>query len=242
MYRKAETCEAKANECISDLAASGMTNKSVPALEAIQSCRESQSYFCRVFSPANAPNILLVLVGFAGIVAAFGTLRILERQTDAAKDTAQAALLSAEAVIKSERAWVDAGIVPNVQVGVLRYGLEIRNHGKTPAQLVSYQLNYDRVDPNGTWSLETLKGFQHRRLEFFLGTEKPFESNEFDIKRLFSDLLDHKDVLVGIIFLTVHYNNVVGMEKNRECSTVHGYKYDILTGNLERIPIFTKYT
>lgn len=51
-------------------------------------------------------TIALVVVGFAGIGVGLGTLLILKRQTKAAEDAAEAALLNVKALIKSERAWV----------------------------------------------------------------------------------------------------------------------------------------
>lgn len=184
----------------------------------------------------------IVAIGIATLFIIGWQAREMRRATEAMLVSVEAVKRQTNVLVNSERAWVEGSIVPKLQIGVLRWGLEIRNDGKTPARLVSCRLNYDRVDPNGTWSMETLKGSQHRRLELFLGTEKSLEIHEFDIKRLFSDLTDHENVLTGIIFLTVHYNNVVGADKDRECTTIHGYKYDILTGNLERIPIFTNYT
>lgn len=44
------------------------------------------SYFSRLISPENAPNIALVVVGIAGIFVALCTLKKLERQTKATED------------------------------------------------------------------------------------------------------------------------------------------------------------
>jgi len=60
-----------------------------------------ESYFKRLFSPENAPNISLFVVGFAGIIAAIVTLRKLERQTAATEK-------QANHMIASERAWIMA--------------------------------------------------------------------------------------------------------------------------------------
>ncbi|MGB8524355.1 MAG: hypothetical protein WCD43_15430, partial [Candidatus Acidiferrales bacterium] len=108
---QAKTCEARANECISNPVMSGEPNKPAPPVEAIQACRESQGYFCRMLAPANFPNILLVLAGFLGIFAAFSTLKILERQTQATEDAAKAAKASADTLIASERGFLKADLV-----------------------------------------------------------------------------------------------------------------------------------
>ena len=51
-------------------------------------------------------TIALVFVGFLGIGVGIGTLWILKRQTKAAENAANAALLNAQALIKAERAWI----------------------------------------------------------------------------------------------------------------------------------------
>jgi hypothetical protein len=87
-----------------------------------------EGYFKRLFSPENTPNIALVLVGIAGIVAALFTLKKIERQIKVAESDTQA-------MIRAERAWIVVS-VDEFPVGVYRFWAE--NKGKTPARTVSF--------------------------------------------------------------------------------------------------------
>jgi hypothetical protein len=119
------------------------------------------SYLHELLMPANLPNLLLVVVGIAGIITAICTLRVLSRQAlsmrrqtthlrrsvvwsrrsaNAAKRSADAALRNAQAVINAERSWVD--IVP-IQFGIGEWRFEATNHGKTPAELVSFSCRFE---------------------------------------------------------------------------------------------------
>src|SRR5271163_4681354 len=98
IYWEAQTCEARANQCISSFMAARKLNQANPPIEAIQACRESQCYFCRVLAPANLPNVVLCLVGVGAVLAALFTLGAIKRQSDA--------------TIRSERAYIIAELVP----------------------------------------------------------------------------------------------------------------------------------
>jgi len=58
-----------------------------PQIKTDNSCYRSNDYLCRMFIPANIPNVFLVLIGFGGIIVAIGTLDIIERQTKAIEDS-----------------------------------------------------------------------------------------------------------------------------------------------------------
>jgi hypothetical protein len=81
IYWKAETCEARASNCISSFVASSKSHQATPPNEAIQACRESQGYFCRILAPANIPNIGLFFIGVGAVWAALSTLKAIEAQT-----------------------------------------------------------------------------------------------------------------------------------------------------------------
>lgn len=55
-----------------------------------------QTYFSRLFAAENLPNIILALVGIAGIVVAICTLHTIRKQTDATEIAANAARDSAD--------------------------------------------------------------------------------------------------------------------------------------------------
>jgi len=95
---------------------------------------EQPSYFCRLFSPENLPNIALVLVGIIGILVAIRTLDDLKTQTAIAGKAANAALRNAEAVINAERPWiiVTAKMTEYDSIDVVG---EIQ--GRTPANIIS---------------------------------------------------------------------------------------------------------
>jgi hypothetical protein len=86
-------------------------------------------------------NIVLVILGYVGIMLALSTLRKIERQTryaeqaaQAAENSAQAALLHAQAIVRAERPWllVTAEPTPNVQNS---FTIVASNRGRSPARL-----------------------------------------------------------------------------------------------------------
>ena len=88
-------------------------------------------------------NIVLVILGYVGIMLALSTLRKIERQTgyaeeaaQAANSAAQAALIHAEAIVRAERPWllVTAEPTPNVQNS---FTIIASNRGRSPARLES---------------------------------------------------------------------------------------------------------
>ncbi len=93
-----------------------------------------------LYAPANIPNwFLAVLAGWAGLMA-LKTLRTIERQTTATEDAAKAALLSAQAVINAERAWMIVTVEefkPKEIVGELCFLIGAINRGKTPSKVLN---------------------------------------------------------------------------------------------------------
>lgn len=88
-------------------------------------------------------NVLLALLGYAGILVAISVLRKIERQTryaetaaQAAEESARAALLHAQAIIDAERPWVLVTIVPSRSI---ENGFTViaTNRGRGPAEVIS---------------------------------------------------------------------------------------------------------
>jgi len=116
----------------------------------------SDSYFKRLFSPENSPNIALFVIGAIGIVVALRSLEKVKEQTKAtenaakaARDSAIASLKQANAVVDAERAWLVESIqfldeVPyrSPEGGVLTARVTLRNIGKQPAFLKTIQLRF----------------------------------------------------------------------------------------------------
>ena len=87
-------------------------------------------------------NVLLALVGYAGIMLALSALKKIERQTKfvetaatAAAESAQAALIHAQAILHAERPWVLVTVVPSpsIQNG---FTVIATNRGRSPARVI----------------------------------------------------------------------------------------------------------
>ncbi|MGC1463346.1 MAG: hypothetical protein WA802_14170 [Terracidiphilus sp.] len=98
-------------------------------------------------------NVLLALVGYAGIMLALSTLKKIERQTKfvesaatAATESAQAALLNAQFIQHSERPWVLVTVVPSPSI---ENGFTViaTNRGRSPARVVG-MANETRIAAN----------------------------------------------------------------------------------------------
>jgi hypothetical protein len=88
-------------------------------------------------------NLVLVILGYAGIALALGLLKKIERQTQyaetaaqAAADTAQAVLVQAQAVARAERPWVLVTVEPSPEVEN-GFMVVATNRGRTPARILS---------------------------------------------------------------------------------------------------------
>jgi hypothetical protein len=93
---------------------------------------QAKSLLERALAPELWSNWLLVLAGIGGIIVAIVTLKKIERQTKAAKDAADAALLNAKAFINSERPW----LVVDIEEGEMGQDIvRAINKGNTPAEM-----------------------------------------------------------------------------------------------------------
>jgi hypothetical protein len=88
-------------------------------------------------------NLVLVVLGYVGIMLALSVLKKIERQTkaseqaaNAAAESAQAALSHAQAIVNAERAWVLVVAEPS---RTLKNGFVVlaTNRGRTPARIIS---------------------------------------------------------------------------------------------------------
>jgi hypothetical protein len=139
-------------------------NQEAPTQQGDRAENHPKSYFSRLFSPENLPNIGLFVAGVVGIVVAICTLVAIQRQAKANVDTlaeiraagqqtdrliehagkqANAALLNAEAVMHSERAWIvvkpsliDNKLQASPPHTITLFTRSIKNVGRTPATLV----------------------------------------------------------------------------------------------------------
>ncbi|MGC9157663.1 MAG: hypothetical protein ACP5FH_01640 [Terracidiphilus sp.] len=88
-------------------------------------------------------NLLLVLLGYAGILVAVSTLKKIQRQAEqagsaaeAAAASAQAALLNAQAVIHAERPWILITVEPSPNRENC-FSILATNRGRSPAKIVA---------------------------------------------------------------------------------------------------------
>ena len=89
-----------------------------------------------------AANLVLVLLGYVGIMMAVSLLKKITRQTayaeaaaDAANASAQAALLNAQAVLHSERPWILITVEPSRSIEN-SFTVIATNRGRTPARII----------------------------------------------------------------------------------------------------------
>jgi len=88
-------------------------------------------------------NLVLVILGYAGIMMALSLLKKIDRQTayaetaaDASATAAQAALLNAQAVVHSERPWILVTVEPSRSIEN-SFTVVATNRGRTPARIIS---------------------------------------------------------------------------------------------------------
>ncbi|MGH9589472.1 MAG: hypothetical protein ACRD25_03720, partial [Terracidiphilus sp.] len=87
--------------------------------------------------------LILVVLGYIGILLAVSTLKKIERNTKsgeeaaaAAYDAARAALVHAEALVRNERPWILVSIEPSPGVAN-GFTITASNRGRTPARIVA---------------------------------------------------------------------------------------------------------
>ena len=87
--------------------------------------------------------LVLVVLGYIGILLAVSTLKKIERNTKsgeeaaaAAYDAARAALVHAEAIVRNERPWILVSIEPSPGVAN-GFTVTASNRGRTPARIVA---------------------------------------------------------------------------------------------------------
>lgn len=118
-------------------------------------CEEQQPHIV-VTLPAPAPVkwpihdrilwavlLVLVILGYAGIMLALSTLKKIERHTAAAESSAlaaaqaaQAALLHAQSLFKAERPWLTISVEPTLGVEN-SFNVTATNRGRSPARITS---------------------------------------------------------------------------------------------------------
>ena len=115
-----------------------LATKSAPAEERRTTYRKTKDYLKRAFGPEYIAAWLLVVAAGIGLRATFRTLSVLRDQTTAARDSAKAARLNAQAIIDSERPWLVVTVEKNEMMpGAGNFFFRVTNKGRTPASFVS---------------------------------------------------------------------------------------------------------
>jgi hypothetical protein len=202
---------------------------------------DAKSYLLHLFSPENLPNIGLLIAGIVGICVAWHSLRaiqrqglimiqqtrILQRQTSATEKAANAARDSAQAVLNSERAWIEIKLgppskdFPTDNDSVFECSIQIENHDRTVARIESVQIGADCVD--GPLSQEPLN-YRMQNFHTLLGSGQSDTAAGFDA----NDFLDWKSILNGtkrgILRIIVKYRDVVEPSTLHETAAVYVFQ------------------
>ena len=135
----------------------GETANPAPKTEGEGGIPEIQPRHMSVANPAPAPatqasswreqitwvaNLVLVILGYVGILMALSLLKKIDRQTgyaeiaaEAAAASSQAALLNAQAILNAERSWILISVEPSPSAEN-KFTVMATNRGRTPAKII----------------------------------------------------------------------------------------------------------
>jgi hypothetical protein len=167
-------------------------------------------------------------------------MAIMQSQADAAKANAEAAKLGAQAVLNSERAWVEIILGSPTQPdyeddprstssGLFECAIQIENKGKTIAHVESVTVGADTTD--GVIPPEPLS-FYARSFRSFLGSGQRQTISKFDAGSDFQNgqsIVNEKNV--GVLRIIVKYRDIIDSSVLHQTSVVYLFK-----GSLEDEP------
>jgi hypothetical protein len=188
---------------------------------------------------------VLVMVGFCGTLFALWSLFTLREQTSEIRKGSDIAKASSDALVNSERAWIDGMFVLNTTL-VTRIALNITNHGKTPAHLHGYEVGIGWFaktgEQRGPHDLH-LHTFVVENIDILLGKgEKKEGIHLLDPIRDFADeALSGKETV--LIYGKVKYWDTVtvGDKSRAPRETSFVYTYHLITGAMMREAKYTVY-
>jgi hypothetical protein len=171
-------------------------------------------------------EVLLVFVGF-------GTMLVIAWQSWETRKSSEAARITAVAQVNGERAWIDGKIAPKVQFSHLSRWLIVTNHGKTSAEIMSYIIQAGATP-------EALTPHWVFNDHLFFGPQTTEDLRELDLALLFQN---YEDVAIGssngAVGVTINYIDLIVRELRQ---TEFVYSFNALTGELERLINYTKYS
>jgi hypothetical protein len=176
-------------------------------------------------------------------------MAIMQSQADAAKANAEAAKLGAQAVLNSERAWIEIILGPatqpdyqddaqSVSSGLFECSIQIENKGKTIAYIESVQVGADTT--TGTIPEEPVKSFT-QSFRSLLGSGQKQTVRQFNADSGFSDGQDIVNgTSIGILRVIVKYRDIVDASILHQTSAVYLFKKS-LENEPERISTLSDY-
>jgi hypothetical protein len=181
-----------------------------------------------------------ILIGVTAITAGFIAWQAWETKR-AAKATAD----SVDALIASERAFIDGELVQDEEarkISVVRYKVKITNYGKTPAKMLSFRTSFGCLLKGTEFDAERLSVQIGGPLHLLLGSDRsrPIEEIEpLNVKEAFGECEGE-----GAYCVTIRYADVVteGQGKQIIHETSFVYRCPFLMDSLFRVPDYDTYT
>ncbi len=173
-------------------------------------------------------------------------MAVMQSQADAAKASAEAAKLGAQAVLNSERAWIEIILGPverdpleeEEDTGLFECSIQIENKGKTIAYIESVQVGADTS--TGIIPEEPVKSFT-QSFHSLLGSGQKQTVRDFKADTGFSDGQDIVNgTSIGILRIIVKYRDIVDASILHQTSAVYLFKKS-LENDPERISTLSDY-
>ncbi|HEV2289292.1 MAG TPA: hypothetical protein VGR81_10100 [Candidatus Acidoferrales bacterium] len=189
-----------------------------------------------------SPEWVLV---FIGAITAF----VIGWQSWESRKSAAAALLNAKAVIDSERAWIHGEFAKNdPALGVIKYSLSVKNQGKTPAEIIGYDIWHGLLKEGVPFAKEKLTTHFDEPKHIFIGSNETLVlRDDFDLDDLFTlksgELAKDSGARQGAFCVTIRYKNVVNEGECRgEHHTSFVYFCNLILSTIYRVPEYNEYT
>lgn len=180
-----------------------------------------------------SPEWVLVIVGFVTAIVigwqSYETMR------------------SASALLASERAWIEGEITENSTVGVKRYAITVRNKGKTPAQILRYEVWYGQTRDNVKLSKSGFKAFNEDVFAFLGSGETKALRDDLDMDTIFAPTPNQsanaEGIPKGAFWVTITYGIIIdGGKRKKKHTTSFAYLYDLTFFAMRRVPEYNDYT
>lgn len=153
---------------------------------------------------------------------------------------------SANALMASERAWIEGQITEKPIAGVKRYVLSVTNKGKTPAQILRYEVWHGLTRDNAKVSKRILQTFSEDVYAFVGDGETRNLRDDFDMDDVFrtdeGHPADAEGLPEGAFWVTITYLVVMdGRKRKKRHTTSFLYLYDLTFSTLRRAPEYSEY-